>query len=219
MNLKKELPLLTIVLLPFVYLAYIWQSLPEKIPMHWNVNGAVTRYGEKIELIIIPVLLPLFTYVVFLLIPKIDPKNNLNNMGNKLKNIKFLITTIMSIMAVYIIYKATNNTYTRINYLVFLIGVLYTVSGNYLKTIKSNYFIGIKTPWTLENKLVWKKTHKWAGQLWLVGGVIVVVASLTMQKKIGFILFLIITGVISILPVVYSYLIFKKEAKALDSCL
>jgi hypothetical protein len=32
----KELPLIGIVLAPFVYLAIIWNTLPEKVPTHWN---------------------------------------------------------------------------------------------------------------------------------------------------------------------------------------
>ena len=93
MNLKKELPLIAIVLLPFIYLAYLWNDLPSKVPMHWNLKGEIDRYGDKSELIIIPILLPLLVYVIFLVVPKIDPKNKLNKMGDKLQTIKFLLTT------------------------------------------------------------------------------------------------------------------------------
>ena len=54
-NLQKELPLIIIVLIPFVYLAYVWNSLPEKVPLHWNIEGEIDRYGEKSELILIQV--------------------------------------------------------------------------------------------------------------------------------------------------------------------
>ena len=77
MKLKKELPLVLIVLLPFIYLAYIWNELPEKVPMHWNIKGEIDRYGEKIELLIIPFLLPFLVYIIFLVVPKIDPKKRI----------------------------------------------------------------------------------------------------------------------------------------------
>lgn len=213
MNLKKELPLITIVLLPFIYLAYIWNQLPEKVPMHWNIKGEIDRYGEKIELIIIPILLPLLVYIIFLVVPKIDPKNKLNKMGNKLQSIKFLLTTFMSILALFIIDAAKNESFTNPNYIVLSIGILYIIFGNYFKTIKANYFIGIRTPWTLENETVWKKTHKLGGKLWFVGGIIVVITSLILEKETNFTIFLIITGIITIIPIVYSYLIFKNERK------
>jgi uncharacterized membrane protein len=213
MNLKKELPLVTIVLLPFIYLAYIWNQLPEKVPMHWNIKGEIDRYGEKMELIIIPILLPLLVYIIFLVVPKIDPKNKLNNMGNKLQTIKVLLTTFMAILALFIIYSAKNQSFANPNYIILLIGILYIILGNYFKTIKANYFIGIRTPWTLENETVWKKTHKLGGKLWFVGGIIIVLTSLILNKEPNVNVFLIITGIITIIPIVYSYIIFKNEIK------
>jgi uncharacterized membrane protein len=213
MNLKKELPLITIVLLPFIYLASIWNQLPEKVPMHWNIKGEIDRYGEKMELIIIPILLPLLVYIIFLVVPKIDPKNKLNKMGNKLQAIKVLLTTFMAILALFIIYSAKNQSFANPNYIILLIGVLYIILGNYFKTIKANYFIGIRTPWTLENETVWKKTHKLGGKLWFVGGIIIVLTSLILDKEPNVTVFLIITGIITIIPIVYSYIIFKNEIK------
>ncbi|WP_297798572.1 SdpI family protein [uncultured Eudoraea sp.] len=213
MNLKKELPILAIVSLPFIYLAYIWNELPSKVPVHWNIEGEINRYGDKSELILIPILLPLLIYVIFSVVPKIDPKNKLNKMGNKLQTIKFLLTTVMSILALFIIYTAKNQSLSNPNYIVLLIGVLFIIFGNYFKTIKPNYFIGIRTPWTLENETVWKETHKLAGKLWFIGGILVVVFSLTLDKSQNFKIFLIITVLITIVPIVYSYLKFKKEIK------
>lgn len=118
MNFKKELPILAIVLLPFVYLAYIWNELPSKVPMHWNINGEIDRYGDKSELILIPFLLPVLVYLIFLIVPKIDPKNKLNKMGGKLQTIKFFLTTFMSILALFIIYTAKNQSFANPNYIV-----------------------------------------------------------------------------------------------------
>lgn len=110
MNLKKEIPLLAILLLPFLYIAFIWNKLPQKIPMHWNIEGEVDRYGEKIEILLIPIMLPMFVYFIFSVIPKIDPKKKLNNMGKKLQTLKFLVTSLMSALALFIIYCSQNKT-------------------------------------------------------------------------------------------------------------
>ncbi|MAC94761.1 MAG: hypothetical protein CMC96_04590 [Flavobacteriales bacterium] len=216
MNLKKELPLIGIVILPFTYLAYVWNNLPNKVPIHWNLKGEIDRYGDKSELILIPILLPLLTYLIFLIVPKIDPKNKLNKMGNKLNTIKFLTTAFMSILALFIIYSAKNQTFTNPNYIVLLIGSLYLILGNYFKTIKANYFIGIRTPWTLENETVWKETHKLGGKMWFIGGLLIIISSLLLENQLNFTILLIITSIITIVPVVYSYLKFqnlKKQTK------
>ena len=47
MSLKKELPILIIVLIPFIYLFMIWDSLPETVPTHWNFKGEIDDWGSK----------------------------------------------------------------------------------------------------------------------------------------------------------------------------
>lgn len=208
-NLQKELPLIIIVLIPFLYLAYVWNSLPEKVPLHWNIDGEIDRYGDKSELILIPVLLPLLIYVLFTIIPRIDPKRKIKNMGNKYTILKTIMTLFMSVLSMIIIYIALNQTIYNPNYIVLLIGILYAILGNYFKTLRANYFIGIKTPWTLENEIVWKETHKLAGKLWFAGGLIIVLTSMLLDKKTNFILFVIITVLITVIPVVYSYIKYR----------
>ena len=90
-----------------------------------------------------------------------------------------------------------------------IIGLLFAFLGNYFKTIKPNYFIGIKTPWTLENEEVWKKTHIIGGKLWFVGGLLMALTFL-LPNEMQLYTFLGITAVITIVPIVYSYLEFKK---------
>lgn len=213
--LRKDLPLIAIVLLPFIYLAYIWNDLPEKVPMHWNIKGEVDRFGTKYELLLIPILLPLLVYIIFLIIPKIDPKKRLKEMGGKYQSLKAILTIFMSALSLFIMYAAINDSEHNPNYIILIIGLLFVFLGNYFKTIKPNYFIGIKTPWTLENETVWKKTHKLAGKMWFVGGLLVVFCSLILAKEKNIIWFAVITVIITVVPFVYSYLLFRdinKEA-------
>lgn len=208
-SILKELPLIGIVLLPFVYLYIVWNKLPQKVPLHWNMKGEIDRYGDKSELILIPVLLPLLIYGLFWIIPKIDPKGKIKNMGNKYDMLKTVLTVFMSALSMIIIYASMNESLYNPNYIVLLIGLLFLILGNFFKTIRANYFIGIKTPWTLENETVWKETHKLAGKLWFAGGLIIVFGSLLLEKKANFTLFTVITIIITVIPVGYSYVKFK----------
>ena len=210
MNIKRELPLLIIVLLPFLYLAYIWNDLPAQVAMQYKWNGEISRYGSKSELILLPILLPLLTYLIFTAIPKIDPKRKLDDRSKKFQSLKFLMVTFTSILALVLLYSDANESFFSPNVTVLLIGVLYIILGNYFKTIKANYFIGIRTPWTLENETVWKETHKFGGKLWFVGGIIVVISRLVLREQINFTVFLVVTGIIAFVPIIYSYFIFKK---------
>lgn len=210
---KKELPILGFVLLPCVYLAYLWNSLPEKVPMHWNLKGEIDDWGSKYSLIGVVFLLPVLTYVLMLLIPKIDPKNRIEFMGGKYYQIKFVLVCFMSVLALFIIHSSKSQTLSSPSIVFVLVGLLFMALGNYFKVIKQNYFVGIKTPWTLESEEVWKLTHILAGKLWIIGGLLIVVFSLVIPENINFYLFVTITAIITIVPIVYSYIVFKELKK------
>jgi uncharacterized membrane protein len=209
-TLKKELPIIGFVLLPFINLAYLWSSLPEKIPIHWDYKGEINGWGTKYSLLGLIFLLPIFTYFLMLAIPKIDPKKRIELMGGKYYQIKFVLVVFMSVLSLFIIYSSKSQTISSPIMVFVLIGLLFMALGNYFKVIKQNYFLGIKTPWTLESEEVWKLTHTLAGKLWIVGGLLIVILSLFIPENINFYFFLSITAIISIVPIVYSYLIFKK---------
>lgn len=212
-SLRKELPLILVVLAPFVYLAYIWGELPETVPLHWNIKGEVDRYGSKMELLLLPFLLPTLVYVLFLIIPKIDPKKKIDASSSKYQTLRTLLTVFMSILAMMIIYTARNESFENPNYIILAIGILFLILGNYFKTLKANYFIGIRTPWTLENERVWKDTHKLGGMMWFVGGLIIAISSIALNESLNAMIFIIITVVISVVPIVYSYVRFRHLSK------
>ena len=132
-------------------------------------------------------------------------------MGKKYDTLKLIATTFMSVLALFIIYMAKNQSVANPNYIFLLMGVLFIIFGNYFKTIKANYFIGIRTPWTLESEIVWKETHKMGGKIWFIGGLLIILSCLIFEKEINAVIFLIITAIMVLVPVVYSYLLFKKQ--------
>ncbi|MEO5776418.1 MAG: SdpI family protein [Flavobacterium sp.] len=205
---KKEIPFISIALLPFIYLAYIWNRLPEKVPMHWNASGEIDDYGNKKELFFMLLLVVGLPYLILLVIPNIDPKQKLKTMGNKLNNLRFILSLFMSALAIFILYSAQQQT-SNPGLILAIVGLLFAFLGNYFKTIKPNYFIGIRTPWTLENEEVWKKTHLLAGKMWFVGGLLMAM-TFVLPEPLNIYTFLGITGIISVIPIIYSYLEFKK---------
>ncbi len=217
MKTKKEISLLAVVLLPFIYISLIWHTLPESVPIHWNIHGAPDRYGSKMTLLVLSGLLPVFTYVIFSILPVIDPKKQINSMGSKYYALKFLVTLLMSALAILIIYMSGNKNTGEQSLIFLLLGVFYTVLGNYFKTIKPNYFIGIRTPWTLENENVWKKTHVLAGKWWFAGGLVVIILTLVLNEQMISIAFIAITVIIAVVPAVYSYILYRRENKVIDT--
>ena len=212
LTLRKELPIIGIVLIPFVYLVYLWNTLPEKVPTHWNYKGEIDRWGEKYTLVGMVFILPVLTYALMLVIPKIDPKKRIEMMGGKFYQLKFALVLFMSFLAMFIVYSSQSQTVSKPNLIFALVGVLLVVMGNYFKVIQPNYFIGIRTPWTLENKEVWRLTHLYASKLWFVGGLLIVLASFILPNQILLPVFISVLVVMVLVPMVYSYVKFKAIA-------
>jgi uncharacterized membrane protein len=212
-TLKKELPIIGIVLMPFIYLAFIWNALPEKVPTHWNYKGEIDHWGDKISLIGLLFMLPVLIYVLLLVAPKIDPKKRIALMGGKFYQLKFFLVLFMSLLASFIIFITKNQSFSSPNLIYIIIGILFLVLGNYFKVIQPNYFVGIRTPWTLENNEVWKLTHVFAGKLWVIGGLVIVLGGLIFENYPFSIVFISLVAVLAIVPMVYSYIKFKEIEK------
>ena len=86
--------------------------------------------------------------------------------------------------------------------------------GNYMHTIKPNYFAGIRVPWTLNNEENWRKTHLLAGKLWFVGGLVIALVCLLLPANISIITFFTLTMILVVIPIVYSYRLYKNNSEA-----
>lgn len=210
----KEFLLWVLIALPYVYLATIWNQLPEQVPIHFNY-GVADNWSSKTALLYIPGALEIGIYLLMLVIPYIDPKKKIQQMGSKYYSIRFIITLFFAIIAGCILYTSKTESLNPI--LIFaLLGGLFAMLGNYFQTIRPNYFVGIRTPWTLQNEQVWKKTHRIGGQLWTAGGILIAILSFSLDRQIFFILFVIISSIMIIVPVIFSYTEFQKEKNILS---
>ncbi|MBL7788719.1 MAG: SdpI family protein [Chitinophagales bacterium] len=209
---KKQILPLIIALIPILVVIYFYPDLPEKIPGHYNFKGEVDRYDPKWTAFITAAL-GLIIYGVMLFIRKYDPKGRISAMGSKFDNLALWLTILFSMFSLLIIGSAiskisTENMFTSLN---LFIGILFLILGNYMTSMKPNYFIGIRTPWTLESEEVWKKTHVLAGRLFFITGfILVILCFLPFSAEWKNKAFLSLVIVSSVIPLVYSFFIYKK---------
>ena len=209
----KELLLWVIIIIPFVYLAMVWQNLPARVPTHFDLAGNPNDWSDKTSLPYMIAAMGIGSYLLFLFIPYFDPKNKIAQMGEKYYSLRLIMTLFMSALSFYLLYVSNKGDINPF-ILIGLIGAFDTVFGNYLQTVKPNYFIGIRTPWALENENTWKSTHRLAGRIWMIGGLLIIFISLITKSNyfLG-ISFAVITLIITLVPIVYSYLEFRKIHK------
>jgi len=209
----KELILWIIIIIPFIYLAMVWKNLPAQVPTHFDLAGNPNDWSDKTSLPAMIGAMGIGSYLVMLFIPYFDPKKKIAQMGEKYYSLRLMMTLFMSAISFYLLY-VSNKGEINPNLLIAMIGAFYVVLGNYLQSVKPNYFIGIRTPWTLENEETWRKTHRLSAKLWLIGGLVtIIIAFIAKNNSLLAITFGTVTAIISIVPIIFSYVEFRKIHK------
>jgi uncharacterized membrane protein len=195
----------------FLVAALCWSHASDRIPVHWNWRGEVDRYGGKFEGLLLLPLVSVALYLLLLVLPLFDPgKANYRTFAGAYNLIRLTITLFLS--AIYAVGVLVSLGYhIDMNTVIGLaMGVLFIVLGNVMGKIRPNWFVGVRTPWTLSSKLSWTKTHRLAGWLFIVMGLLAVAwAILQNAWMLGVMITVDIACGISL--VVYSYLIYRKD--------
>lgn len=210
---KREWPLLFLLLGALIYGFYVYPTLPDKVPSHWNLDGEIDDWSSPIWGAFGIPLMNLGLYLLFFIMPKIDPnKERYVQFTGAYNAFRYVFHLFM--MGLYVtVILAANNQPVKVDQLVPMgVAVLLVVMGNYMGKVRKNYFFGIKTPWTLASEEVWQKTHRMTGPLWVIGGIVGFVGAL-FGGKAGHFLFFGMIVVIALVPMIYSYLVFRKVQK------
>lgn len=198
-----------LIILSIAGTVFIYPMLPEQIPMHWNAAGEVDRMGDKIEAFITAAL-PLFIAALLYYLPKLDPKRESYQKHKKAYTITSNVVLLFLIGLHWVSMSVALGYSLKINLFVGLgVGLLFIVLGNYMGQIRHNYTFGIRTPWTLANETVWKKTHRLGSWVFIISGILLMIAGIAANAIIfGVMVAVLIIGVMGLF--VYSYMEYRK---------
>ncbi|TXF88924.1 DUF1648 domain-containing protein [Neolewinella aurantiaca] len=193
---------LLFVFLPFIYLASIYGGLPEQIPIHFDWRGQPDGWGPKYILWLLPTIM---VPMVMLIMAAIQKKIAKREAPEKSRAIGTITLIFVSLITCYIIHGAEAGSYAGLGGLSVLMGLFFGAMGNYLPVLRKNPYIGIRVPPTMSSEEKWTKTHRFAGPLFLLGGVLMVINGLLLGGGTVTVVLLIIVGAITLIPVVYAY--------------
>jgi uncharacterized membrane protein len=209
-TLKKEWYMIILLLSPFVASLMLWDTMPDIVPIHFNAAGEADDFGPKwINAFLLPGI-ALITYFFLLVIPAIDPKKRIENTQKPIAAIRIVISLFLIGVYALVMMKSFDMEADIGQFVLVSVGVLIAITGNYMNSIKPNYFIGIRTPWTLEDPEVWKKTHRFASKLWIIGGIIMTASAFIPSLKGSIYVIVGSVLVLAVVPFIYSYQIFNK---------
>ena len=197
-----------ILLIPMFVGFFLWNQLPEELPIHFNAQGIADNYASKPFVVFMFPLVLLALHLLCTFITLHDPKKQ--NINDKVFLLILMIPPMISMIGGVLSYSQALGMELSVNLLIYLfLGILFIVVGNYLPKSRQNYTVGIKLPWTLNDTENWNKTHHFAGILWMLCGVLLLVNAFFNIMLLPLIVILLAVG----LPTIYSFLLHQKQEK------
>ena len=200
-------------LIVFYVLAFtFYPDMPAQMASHWNAQGAVDGYTSRfLGLFLLP-LVATGLAALFLAIPRIDPlKANIARFRKYYDWFVVLFLLFFQYLYLLTLLWNKNVSFDLMQALLPAMGVLFFYIGVMVQNAKRNYLVGIRTPWTLANDEVWNRTHQLGGKLFMATGALAVLGAI--WPKFGIYFILIPVLLVTLVTVVYSYVIYQKLAK------
>lgn len=138
-----------------------------------------------------------------------DPKNQEQN--PKIVNMVIWILPMISVFVSGMVYMIAQGSVTGMTGFTFLfLGLMFAIMGNFMPKCKQNSTIGIKVKWALQDEENWRATHRFAGRVWVIGGILFM-GLVFLPGKLMIPGMLIGIFVLAFIPMFYSYFYYKKQ--------
>ncbi|MCI9423459.1 DUF1648 domain-containing protein [Lachnospiraceae bacterium WCA-9-b2] len=177
---KKVLIITTslITLLPILIGILCWNRLPDTVATHFSSDGTPNGFSPKIFAVLgLPALI-FIAHLFCAFCTSIDPKYK--NISQKMYRLILFICPVCSLVCCAAIYSyalelSIADWLNSMFFMNLLMGLIFFLIGNYLPKCHQNYTVGIKLPWTLADEENWNLTHRFAGRVYALVGILCIV--------------------------------------------
>lgn len=194
--------------------------LPETVPIHFNADWVCDNTGSR-YVALLTAALPFLVAAALFFSDHFTKESN-----RKVTLITVIIMELYFVALHWITYPLYASGVTvgeqtdpqAVSWaLPLLMSVLFVMIGNYLPVVQPNHTLGIRVKWTLEDENCWQMTHRFAGRLWVITGLITAAAIIVLMALhvpaelwIFIVLGELFTAAVAV-PTIYAYLHRKEE--------
>ena len=208
---RSELAPLSILAAMLAAAAWAWQRVPLRMPVHWNLEGEVDRYGGRVEGVLLVPLIAIGIYALLLVLPRFDPgRDNYPNFRKAYLTIRVALLLFLAALYGGMLATALGHAVPFGLGITPLVGALFVAIGLVLGKVRPNWFVGIRTPWTLSSKRAWTRAHRLGGWLFTLLGLATLGVSLIDAAAATLVL---VAGslALAVIVLVHSYLIWRTD--------
>ncbi len=186
---KNKLNWLAVTLLvaPLIALLVLWNDLPARVPIHWNLRGQIDGWSSKTSMLLLP-LIGLGTIVLLHVLPRFDPKlgraaGGQGRMQSVLAILRLALAAFFGVIFWMQLAAALGHSVAAGRIVPAATLLLLATIGNYSSNLRPNYFVGLRTPWTLESRETWRATHRLGGRLMFFGSILLLVLQFFLSES------------------------------------
>jgi uncharacterized membrane protein len=200
---------LLIVLAAVALSAWAYPWLPEHVATHWDLAGNVNGYSSRLFAVALTPGVAVFLWLLMLVLPAISPRGfRLEESASAFYTCMLAVLALLVVIHFVLLRAAVTGMAPSLTLVFASIGALFAVIGSFLGRIKKNFWMGVRTPWTLASDVVWQRTNRLAGQLFVAGGIAIVISSFFGTTAIT--VLIAVLAVALLVSIVYSYMLYRR---------
>lgn len=166
-------------MIPTAAVLTVLQLLPDKIPVHYDINMNIDRWGSKYEILLFPIVtlaMAAFMYIM----AKTAAKQENGAANEKVLMIcgisVNLLFSAMTVWSLVLAFKEVSgneiNGVPAVKIIFIFVGIVTAVIGNFMPKCKLNSLVGLRTMWSMANENIWFKCQRFGGVLLVICGLL-----------------------------------------------
>lgn len=153
-------------------LGFFLVPLDQQLPIHWNIRGEADGFAPAPFALLLPLALVAFIAAVMLILRRAQLQKDFES-GRFVINATLNGLTGLALMLLCTtILIGRGHQLDMLRLVMMAVSILLVMVGNVLPKSQQNWVAGIRLPWTLRDTENWQLTHRWAGWVMVILGLI-----------------------------------------------
>jgi uncharacterized membrane protein len=183
-----------------------YPHLPTVVATHFDAAGQPNGFSSRGVAVVLVPGIALVIALLWSVLWRIDPKRaNYPSFWPTYRTVGGLIIVFLCLTQGWLLGHALGVPGLSVRVVPASVGLLFVLLSNLCPRIQPNWWLGVRTPWTLSSEVSWRKTHRLAGHLGVVVGLLLAVFALVLPTSIVAVSTLVLISVWAGIVVLASY--------------
>lgn len=228
---KKAMWILSFI--PLIGTAIVLQFMPDQVPMHYDFEGNIDRWGSKYEELIFPVIILAMSlfWTLFIryyekkAIRETDEKESAGASSNAkvLGIVGVCMAAMFAVEHGFSLYGAYNEATSGASawsvdigkVSVVMMGIIFIVIGNFMTKTRINSTVGVRVSWSMYNDNTWRKSNRFGAYAIMIAGVVTIIMAVILKNSFGAAMAAVGTVILAaVVTLVYAHKVYVQEIES-----